>query len=129
MIESMMYYGKAGPGPEGSVMSVNFQLEGQEFIALNTNPDQSFTPTVSLFVKCQSQGEVDELWEKLLPGGEEMGPGWIRDQFGMIWQIIPVQLGEYLSDPNPEKVQRVMTAMLQMNKLDLEKLKEAYDGR
>ncbi len=128
MIESMMYYGKAGPGPEGSVMSVNFQLEGQEFIALNTNPDQSFTPTVSLFVKCQSQGEVDELWEKLLPGGEEMGPGWIRDQFGMIWQIIPVQLGEYLSDPNPEKVQRVMTAMLQMNKLDLEKLQEAYDG-
>ena len=129
MIESMMYYGKAGPGPEGSVMSVNFQLEGQEFIALNTNPDQSFTPTVSLFVKCQSQGEVDELWEKLLPGGEEMGPGWIRDQFGMVWQIIPTQLGEYLNDPDAEKVQRVMTAMLQMNKLDLEKLKEAYDGR
>ncbi len=127
-MESMMYYGPAGPGPEGSVMAVNFQLEGQDFIALNTNPDQSFTPTISFFVKCQNQEEVDELWEKLLPGGEEMGPGWIRDQFEMVWQIVPIQLWEYLNDPDPERVQRVMAAMLQMNKLDLEKLKEAYEG-
>lgn len=127
-IESTMYYGKGGPGPEGSVMSVNFVLEGQEFIALNMSPAPSFSTAVSFFVKCQTQEEVDKLWNNLLQGGEEQGPGWIRDQFGMFWQIVPTQLGEYLSDPDPEKVQRVMAAMLQMNKLDLEKLKQAYEG-
>jgi predicted 3-demethylubiquinone-9 3-methyltransferase (glyoxalase superfamily) len=127
-IESRMYYGKAGPGPEGSVMSVNFQLEGEEFIALNMSPAPAFTPAVSFFVKCQNQEEVDKLWDKLLQDGEEQGPGWIKDQFGVFWQIVPTQLGEYLNDPDSERVQRVMMAMIQMNKLDLEKLKQAYDG-
>ena len=127
-IESRMYYGKAGPGVEGSVMSVTFQLEGQDFIALNMGQTQTFTPAISFFVNCETQEEVDELWEKLSPGGEEQGPGWIKDRYGLFWQIVPTKLGEYLNDPDPEKSQRVMQAMLQMYKLDIEKLKQAYEG-
>lgn len=123
-----MRYGKSGPGQEGSVMSVTFQLEGQEFYALNDNPQFKFTEALSLFVNCDTQEEVDQLWEKLKDGGMELGPGWVKDKFGLAWQIVPSLLGEYLSDPDPAKSQRVMKAMMQMNKLDVEKLKQAYEG-
>ncbi len=128
-IVNIVRYGEAGPGPEGSVMSVTFQLEGQEFYALNGNPQFKFTEALSLFVNCDTQEEVDQLWEKLKEGGMELGPGWVKDKFGLAWQIIPTVLGKYLSDPDPEKSQRVMQAMMQMNKLDIEKLKQAYEGR
>lgn len=128
-ILSTMHYGEAGPGPKGKVMSVTFQLEGQEFYALNDNPQFKFTEAISLFVNCNTQDEVDELWGKLSEGGMELGPGWVKDKFGMAWQIVPAILMEYLSDPDPEKSQRVMQAMMQMNKLDIEKLKQAYEGR
>ncbi len=122
-------YGEAGPGPQGSVMSVTFQLEGQDFYALNGNPQFKFTEAISLFVNCETQEEVDELWEKLSEGGMEMGPGWVKDKFGLAWQIVPTILGEYLKDPDMEKSQRVMQAMMQMNKLDIDNLKKAYEGR
>jgi predicted 3-demethylubiquinone-9 3-methyltransferase (glyoxalase superfamily) len=127
-ILNTMLYGEAGPGPEGKVMSVTFQIEGQEFYALNGNPQFKFTEAISLFVNCDTQEEVDDLWEKLSEGGMEMGPGWVKDKFGLAWQIVPTILGEYLSDPDPEKSQRVMKAMMQMNKLDVERLKQAYEG-
>lgn len=128
-IVNTMRYGEAGPGPEGSVMSVTFQLEGQEFYALNGNPQFKFSEAISMFVNCETQKEVDGLWGKLSEGGMEMGPGWVKDKFGLAWQIVPTILGEYLSDPDPEKSQRVMQAMMQMNKLDIEKLKQAYEGQ
>lgn len=128
-IVNTVRYGEYGPGREGSVMSVTFQLERQEFYALNNNPQFKFTEALSLFVNCDTQEEVDELWEKLKEGGMELGPGWVKDKFGLVWQIVPSLLGEYLSDPDPEKSQRVMKAMMQMNKLDVEKLKHAYEGR
>lgn len=127
-ILNTMRYGEAGPGPEGSVMSVTFQLEGQDFYALNGNPQFKFTEAISLFVNCKTQEKVDELWEKLSEGGMELGPGWVKDKFGLAWQIVPTILGEYLNDPDEEKSQRVMQAMMQMNKLDVEKLKQAYEG-
>lgn len=124
-----MYYGEAGPGPSGSVLSVEFELLGQEFIALNGGPPMGFNPSISFFVKCETQDEVDDLWGKLAYEGQEEGPGWIRDRYGLSWQIVPAVLGEYLNDPDPEKSQRVMKAMLQMNKLDIGKLKQAYAGQ
>lgn len=127
-IESKMYHGKGGPAPEGSLMSVTFQLEGQEFTAFNGGPQFKFTEALSFFVKCETQEEVDKLWDKLSQGGEEQGPGWIKDRYGLSWQIVPTKLGEYLNDSDPEKSGRVMQAMLQMYKLDLEKLKQAYEG-
>ncbi|MDD1774177.1 MAG: VOC family protein [Methanobacterium sp.] len=128
-IVNKMYYGEAGPGPKGAVMSVTFQLEGQEFYALNDNPQFKFTEAISMFVNCETQEEVDQLWEKLSEGGMEMGPGWVKDKFGLAWQIVPTIMGEYLNDPDKEKSQRVMQAMMQMNKLDIEVLKQAYDGQ
>lgn len=128
-ILSTMHYGEAGPGPEGAVMSVTFQLEGQEFYALNGNPQFKFTEAISLFVNCDTQEEVDDLWKKLSEGGMELGPGWVKDKFGLAWQIVPTILGEYLSDSDKEKSQRVMQAMMQMNKLDMETLKHAYEER
>lgn len=128
-IVNTVRYGKSGPGPEGTVMSVTFQLEGQDFYALNDNPQFKFSEALSLFVNCDTQEEIDNLWEKLKKGGMELGPGWIKDKFGLAWQIIPSLLGEYLSDPDPEKSQRVMEAMIQMYKLDIDKLKQAYEGR
>ena len=124
-----MYYGKAGPGREGSVLSVSFELLGQEFIALNGGPTFKFNPSVSFFVNCQTQNEIDNYWKKLLEGGKEQGPGWVQDKFGMYWQIVPKLLGEYLSDSDQDKSQRVMKAMLKMNKLDIEMLKQAYEGK
>ena len=122
-------YGAAGPGPKGSVMSGTFQLEGQSFMALNGGPHFKFSPAISFFVNCETQQEVDELWEKLSEGGEKERCGWLKDKFGVSWQIIPKALGEMLGDKDPQKSQRVMQAMLQMDKIDVNGLKRAYEGK
>lgn len=120
-------YGDAGPRPKGSVMTVNFQIEGQEFIALNGGPEFKFTEAISLYVNCKTQAEVDELWAKLTEGGEEVQCGWLKDKYGLSWQIVPTALTEMLSDPDAVKAQRVMQAMLQMKKIDIQGLKNARD--
>ena len=122
-------YGDAGPGPKGSVMSVIFQLEGQEFFALNGGPHFKFTPAISLFVNCENQEEVDELWEKLSADGRKDRCGWLQDKYGLSWQIIPTALSQLMSDPDPAKSSRVMKAMLQMDKIDIARLKEAYEDK
>lgn len=122
-------YGDAGPGPKGSVMTLTFQLEGQEFYALNGGPVFHFTEAISLFVNCETQEEVDELWLKLTAGGQESRCGWLKDKYGLSWQIIPSTLGEMLADKDPAKAGRVMQAMLQMSKIDIAKLQRAYDGK
>ena len=126
-VVSVTRYGEAGPGPKGSVMSVTFQLEGQEFYALNGGPQFSFTPAISLFVNCETQAEVDELWEKLSAGGAKDRCGWLTDKYGLSWQIIPTALGKMLSDKDPKKSASAMKAMLQMDKIDIKKLQEAFD--
>jgi len=116
------------PGPEGRAMSVSFELEGQEFIGLNAGPEFKFNEAISFFVDCKTQAEVDELWEKLTAdGGEESMCGWLKDKYGLSWQIIPQGLSQMLGDPDPGKAQRVMQAMLKMNKIDLAGLEQAYD--
>ena len=120
-------YGKGGPGPEGKVMSATFQLEGQEFMALNGGPQFTFTPAISFFVNCETQQEVDELWQKLSAGGEQGRCGWLKDRYGVSWQIIPSALGQMLQDKDPEKSKRVMQAMLQMSKIEIQGLKQAYE--
>ena len=119
-------YGDAGPGPKGAVMSATFQLDGQEFMALNGGPQFKFTEAISFFVNCETQEEVDELWEKLSEGGQKSRCGWLKDKYGLSWQIIPSALGEMLGDKDPEKSQRVMKAMLQMDKIDIKGLEQAY---
>lgn len=114
-------------GAEGPVISVTFQLDGQEFFALNGGPQFKFTEAVSFFVNCETQQEVDELWEKLSEGGEEGRCGWLKDKYGLSWQIIPSILGKLMQDKDPEKAQRVVKAMLQMNKIDIKALQQAYD--
>src|SRR5229473_3350601 len=109
-------YGDAGPGPKGSVMSATFQLEGQEFFALNGGPQFTFTPAVSFFVNCETQQEVDELWEKLSEGGRKDRCGWLQHKYGLSWQIVPSVLGRMLQDKDPEKAKRVMQAMMLMDK-------------
>jgi predicted 3-demethylubiquinone-9 3-methyltransferase (glyoxalase superfamily) len=118
-------YGDAGPGAKGTVMSATFQLEGQDFMALNGGPTYKFTPAISLYVNCETQAEVDELWEKLSQGGRKDRCGWLQDKFGLSWQIIPSALPRLLADKDPAKSQRVMRAMLQMDKIDIKKLEEA----
>lgn len=118
-------YGEAGPGPKGSAMSVTFQIEGQEFIALNGGPQFKFTPAISFFVDCKTQEEVDDLWEKLSAGGRKDRCGWLQDKYGLSWQIIPSVLGELLHSKDPEISQRVMKAMLKMDKIDIEALRRA----
>jgi predicted 3-demethylubiquinone-9 3-methyltransferase (glyoxalase superfamily) len=118
-------YGDAGPGPKGSVMSVTFQLEGQQFMALNGGPMFQFTPAISLFVDCETQEEVDELWEKLSAGGKPDRCGWLKDKFGLSWQIIPKALGELLGDKDPARASRAMKAMLKMSKIDVAEMKRA----
>ena len=118
-------YGDAGPGPKGSPMSVTFQLEGQEFFALNGGPQFKFTPAISLFVNCETQQEVDDLWEKLSAGGRTDRCGWLQDKFGLSWQIIPSVLGQLLGDKDPQRAKRAMQAMLQMTKIDIGKLQQA----
>jgi predicted 3-demethylubiquinone-9 3-methyltransferase (glyoxalase superfamily) len=122
-------YGDAGPGPKGTVMTAKFQLEGQEFVALNGGPQFKFTEAVSFVVNCETQKEVDEFWEKLSEGGKKSRCGWLEDKFGLSWQIVPTVLVEMYLDKDAAKSQRVMKAMLQMDKLDIKKLKEAYDGK
>ncbi len=116
------------PGPNGTVMMATFQLDGQEFHALNGGPMFKFTEAISLFVNCETQQEVDDLWEKLSDGGEKSRCGWLKDKFGLSWQIIPTALGELMRDKDPAKAGRVMQAMLQMDKIDIATLKQAYDG-
>jgi predicted 3-demethylubiquinone-9 3-methyltransferase (glyoxalase superfamily) len=118
-------YGDAGPGPKGSVMTVEFQLEGQDFVALNGGPVYQFTPAISLFVDCRTQAEVDGLWERLSAGGEKGPCGWLKDKYGLSWQIVPSALGELLQDKDPKKSARVMQAMMQMKKIDIDGLKRA----
>ncbi len=120
-------YGDAGPGPKGTIMSATFQIEGQEFMALNGGPQFTFSPAISFFVHCETQEEVDELWGKLSEGGEKHRCGWLKDKYGLSWQIIPNALGQMLGDKDPEKSKRVMQAMLQMDKIDIQGLKQAYE--
>jgi predicted 3-demethylubiquinone-9 3-methyltransferase (glyoxalase superfamily) len=119
-------YGDAGPGPKGTVMTVKFQLEGQEFIALNGGPEFRFTEAISLLVDCDTQKEVDELWSKLGAGGQEGPCGWLKDKFGLSWQVIPSALFKLVQDPDPKKSKRVMEAMFQMRKIDIARLEQAY---
>jgi predicted 3-demethylubiquinone-9 3-methyltransferase (glyoxalase superfamily) len=121
-------YGDAGPGPKGTVMSAIFQLEGQEFYALNGGPQFKFSPAISLFVNCETQQEVDELWDKLSAGGATNRCGWLDDKFGLTWQIIPTTLGRLLQDKDAAKANRVMKAMMQMDKIDIARLEQAYEG-
>ena len=121
-------YGDAGPGPKGSVMSATFELDGQQFYALNGGPQFSFTPAISLFVNCESQAEVDELWDKLSAGGRKDRCGWLQDKYGLSWQIVPSVLGKLLGDKSPSKSSSVMKAMLQMDKLDIARLQQAYEA-
>jgi len=120
-------YGEAGPGHKGAAMTVVFQLDGQEFIALNGGPQFKFTEAVSFSVNCKTQEEVDAFWSKLSEGGNEGPCGWLKDKYGLSWQINPTVLGEMLSDPNPRKAKAVMEAMLKMKKIDIAGLKKAYD--
>ena len=120
-------YGEAGPGPAGTVMTVEFELDGQPFLALNGGPAFRFTEAISFTIDCKTQAEVDEYWTKLSAGGEEGPCGWLKDKFGLSWQVVPSVLPKMLSDKDPAKANRVMAAMLQMTKIDLNGLQQAYD--
>lgn len=123
-------YGKEGPGPEGKVMVMYFELFGQEFVALNGNGQCTFNESVSFYVKCDTQQEIDQYWDGILnTGGQALACGWIKDKFGVSWQITPPQLVEMINDKDPEKAGRAMNAMRQMIKIDLQKIKDAYDGK
>jgi len=126
-IVSISRYGASGPGPEGSVMTVTFELDGREFLALNGGPMYRLTEAFSLSVHCETQAEVDELWRKLSEGGEEGRCGWLKDRFGLSWQIVPTTLDPMLQDRDRERSQRVMAAMLKMGKLDIQALEQAYE--
>jgi len=119
--------GEAGPGSKGKVMSATFELDGQQFLALNGGPHFTFMPAMSMFVNCETQDEIDALWEKLSAGGEKSRCGWLKDKFGLSWQIVPAGLGDMLQDKNLQKAKNTMQAMLQMGKLDIEKLRQAHD--
>ena len=120
---------KAAGRPKGSVMTVEFELDGQKFTALNGGPLFKFTEAISLVVNCENQREVDHFWDKLSAGGEEVQCGWLKDRFGVSWQVVPAILIELLQDKDPERSRRVMSAMLKMKKLDVDALRKAYDGR
>jgi predicted 3-demethylubiquinone-9 3-methyltransferase (glyoxalase superfamily) len=125
-ITSITRYGEV-PGPKGKVMSLTYELEGQEFMALNGGPGVfTFSGAISFFVKCKTQKEVDYFWEKLSEGGEKQQCGWLRDKYGVTWQVVPTILGEMLNDSDPEKVKRVTEAMLKMKKIEIDELKKAY---
>ena len=126
-ILSVARYGDAGPGPKGSVMTVSFELDGQEFVGLNGGPHFKFTEAISFTVICKTQEEVDDFWKKLTEGGQEVECGWLKDKYGLCWQITPAILPEMLSDPDPQKARRVMQAMMTMKKIDIAALRGAYD--
>jgi predicted 3-demethylubiquinone-9 3-methyltransferase (glyoxalase superfamily) len=121
-------FGDAGPRPKGMVMTVTFTLAGQQFMALNGGPEFTFSPAISMFVKCADQAEVDGFWESLSEGGKTVQCGWLTDRFGVSWQIVPTALGEMLNDPDPGRRERVMRALLGMVKLDVDALRKAYAG-
>ena len=127
-INDVMRIGEGGPAPAGSVLTVAFELDGQEFTALNGGPQYKFTEAMSLMVNCESQAEVDRLWGALTEGGEEQPCGWLKDRYGLSWQIIPTMLSRMLQDEDPQKAQRVMNAMLQMSRIDTSALQAAYAG-
>lgn len=120
-------YGEAGPGPEGSVLTATFRLDGQEFTAINGGPHFTFTEAVSFLIDCKTQEDVDYFWEKLSDGGEEGQCGWLKDKFGLSWQVVPAVLGEMMQDSDRERSNRVMQAMLQMTKIDIAQLQAAFD--
>lgn len=122
-------YGEAGPGPAGTVMTAEFELDGQRFVGLNGGPQFKFNQAISLFVNCETQEEVDYYWEKLSEGGEKSHCGWLKDKFGLWWQVIPNALFELIGDKEPEKAKRVMEAMLQMDKIEIEPLARAHAGK
>lgn len=128
-ISKITRYGDAGPGPKDSVMTVEFSLDGQPFIALNGGPHFKFTEAVSFSVDCKTQEEVDDYWEKLSAGGEQGPCGWLKDKYGLSWQINPSILGKMLGDPDPKKSRRVMEAMFKMKKIDIAALRKVYDGK
>jgi len=129
MVGNIMRCGDAGPGPKGSVLTATFQIEGQDFTALNGGPMFTFSPAISFFVNCETQEEVDELWEKLSAGGEKQRCGWLKDKFGVSWQIIPRALGRLMGDKDPVKATNVMQAILQMDKIDIQRLEQAHARR
>jgi predicted 3-demethylubiquinone-9 3-methyltransferase (glyoxalase superfamily) len=128
-ILNINHYGEEGPGKPGTIMTIVFQLEGQEFTALNGGPEFKFTPAISFYVDCDSQEEVDELWEKLSEGGEKGQCGWLTDKYGVCWQIVPTLLIALMQDKDEEKSRRVTHALLQMTKIDIEKIKQAYEHK
>jgi predicted 3-demethylubiquinone-9 3-methyltransferase (glyoxalase superfamily) len=121
-------YGDAGPGAAGTVMTVDLELDGQKFVALNGGPEFHFTEAISFLVSCETQVEVDELWERLSEGGEQGPCGWLKDRYGVSWQVVPTLLEQYVRDPDPERSQRVMKAMMEMGKIEIEPLHRAYEG-
>jgi predicted 3-demethylubiquinone-9 3-methyltransferase (glyoxalase superfamily) len=127
-VTNVSRYPEGSPGPAGQVMSVSFRLAGQEFLALNGGPQFPFTEAISLYVHCKDQDEVDRLWAQLTEGGEESQCGWLKDRFGLSWQIIPDRLGELIGDPDPARAQRAMQAMLQMGKIEIKTLEDAADA-
>ena len=122
-------YGDTGPGPKGQVMTAEFELAGQQFMALNGGPHFKFTEAISLMVKCDTQEEIDELWEKLSAGGQKVECGWLKDKFGLSWQIVPTILGELMKDNDPAKRERVMQVIMQTKKFEIAKLQEAAEGK
>jgi predicted 3-demethylubiquinone-9 3-methyltransferase (glyoxalase superfamily) len=124
-IVDIAHYGSAGPRPEGTVMAVSFELDGQKFVALNGGPQFTFSEAISFQVDCESQEEVDAFWSKLSAGGEEGPCGWLKDKFGLSWQIVPTRLVELLGDPDREKSQRAMGAMLKMKKIQIDEVERA----
>jgi predicted 3-demethylubiquinone-9 3-methyltransferase (glyoxalase superfamily) len=125
-IEAVTRYGESGPGPKGSVMTVAFELDGQKFVALNGGPAFKFTEAISFVVNCENQQEVDEMWEKLSSGGKEIECGWLKDRYGLCWQIVPAVFFEMMQDPDAERKERVIRAMFQMKKFDIAGLEAAY---
>jgi predicted 3-demethylubiquinone-9 3-methyltransferase (glyoxalase superfamily) len=128
-IRKKAYYTEAGPGPQGSVCTVEFELDGQKFVALNGGPNFKFTEAISLMVECKDQKEIDYYWERLAEGGEHIECGWLKDKFGLAWQVTPRALNEMITDKDSARVNRVMVAMMAMKKLVLADLERAYEGR
>ncbi len=127
-VGKIVRYGDAGPGPKGAVMTIEFQLDDQDFVALNGGPEYKFTEAISLYISCADQQEVDYYWEKLSQGGEKGPCGWLKDRFGLSWQVVPTVMLRWISDPDAEKARRVTKAMLKMGKLDIAALQRAYNG-
>ncbi len=128
-LENVSRYGDAGPGPKGTVLTVDFELDGQKFIALNGGPQFKFTEAVSFVVHCETQEEIDYFWEKLSAGGQKAECGWLKDKYGLSWQIVPTILGELMGSKDAERSNRVMQAIMKSQKLEIDTLKRAYEGR